>query len=233
MHNRNISGFPIPYRNSEYHGAVNIIRQNDHSFGNSIYTRGLSAQGPDFLHNMKISMPSITLETCNNAPTLANTVIECNKQIKTLESDLKVFKESNMYLSSKIEMLKVLASNFGASSEDIEYTMSANDINSLPRPITPSISEISRDHFEEQFNESYIDKPSTNVNKSPVKKTSKIVPSVANVTKTYSIQSANSSNKNHNKYLTGTRFGPSANQKPKNSSTKSNRMASSLIKGGT
>lgn len=119
-----------------YHKFDNnmLINQNNLQYSGSVYNKGLSAQGPNFLHTTKMNLSTVTLDVNNNAPALMNTLIEKNKEIKNMEKELKIIKESNIFLNDKIEMLKILAANFGATQEDIEATMSANDIFCIPKP---------------------------------------------------------------------------------------------------
>lgn len=251
-----------------------LINQNNLQYSGSVYNKGLSAQGPNFLHNTKMNLSTVKLDVNNNAPALMNALVEKNKEIKNMEKELKITNESNIFLNNKIEMLKILAANFGATQEDIETTMSTNDIFCIPKPSinvnypqTDSSCESSRENIGDELDcliisdENIIDiklndmeetlqdeegpkpKPTTRVVKARMsaenqseKKTDlspknllrrsstllKTTKSLAN-----SIQAQKDS---ANKYLTGTRFGPSARQRTIMQTSTSKRLLPSKTK---
>ncbi|KAK9174207.1 Uncharacterized protein cmbei_100170 [Cryptosporidium meleagridis] len=234
-----------------------FMNQNNSHYSGSIYNKGLSAQGPNFLHSNKMNLSTVKLDVNNNAPALMNTLIEKNKEIKNMEKELKILNESNTFLNNKIEMLKILAANFGATQEDIEATMSTNDIFCIPKPsinvnypqtdssyenlhekiddelddlivsdkniINLSIDDPVKPFKAEQDNESKNiskttrikqrneDQSKKKVDLSPknlLKRSSTLLKATKSLTN--SIQAQKCEN---NKYLTGTRFGPSIRQK--------------------
>ncbi|KAK6590839.1 hypothetical protein RS030_121992 [Cryptosporidium xiaoi] len=147
-HNRNTTGECVNYYNYTRLGHYPQYNPNIQVGSESIYCKGLSAQGPDFLHNTKINLSTVKLDVNNNAPVLMNSLIEKNKEIKGLEKEIKLLNESNIYLNTKVQMLKMLASNFGASQEDIEITMSTNDVFSIPKPLSNINYPLSEPSFE-------------------------------------------------------------------------------------
>ncbi|KAJ1606721.1 hypothetical protein OIY81_3121 [Cryptosporidium canis] len=234
-----------------------LANQGNMQYSGSIYNKGLSAQGPNFLHNTKMNLSTVKLDVNNNAPALMNTLIEKNKEIKSMEKELKIINESNIFLNNKIEMLKILAANFGASPEDIETTMSTDDVFCIPKPSvnlnypqTDSSCENLRENigddldslvindqsiinlklddpiepFQDELNEKSkpISKCVRNDLNSENKREKKVDLSPKNLLRrsstllkatkslTNSIQAQKDS---ANKYLTGTRFGPSVRQR--------------------
>ncbi|KAF7457426.1 hypothetical protein HWI79_1987 [Cryptosporidium felis] len=260
MHNRYNTGNYCHYdcnRTSEHYKRFgdNLLSQNNLQYGGSVYNKGLSAQGPNFLHNTKMSLSTVKLDVSNNAPALMNSLIEKNKEIKNLEKELKIVNESNIFLNNKIEMLKILAANFGATPENIETTMSANDVFCIPKPPinsnypqTDSSCENLRENIEEELKHlvisdsnivnlksgefsDYCGKQSSTYNlseettgeklnqdsyekrsdlgpKSFPKRSSTLLKSTKSLTNSLQAQRNTT-----NKYLTGTRFGPSVRQR--------------------
>ncbi|KAH8740493.1 hypothetical protein FG386_002217 [Cryptosporidium ryanae] len=147
-HNRNTTGDYINYYGHTRLDHYSQYNPNIQLGGESIYYKGLSAQGPDFLHNTKMNLSTVKLDVNNNAPVLMNSLIEKNKEIKALEKEIKLLNESNIYLNAKVEMLKILASNYGASQEDIEITMSNNDVFSIPKPFSNANYPLSETSLE-------------------------------------------------------------------------------------
>ncbi|OII74460.1 uncharacterized protein cubi_00013 [Cryptosporidium ubiquitum] len=251
-----------------------LINQNNSQYPSSIYKKGLSAQGPNFLHSNKMNLSTVKLDINNNAPALMNTLIEKNKEIKNMEKELKIINESNIFLNNKIEMLKILAANFGATQEDIEATMSTNDVFCIPKPSvnvnypqTDSSCENLRENIEDELDDLIIsDKNIVKFNidnhieplqNDPDKKSKSISKSTkikqqneAKNEKTVDIASKNFESRSStlfkstkslinsiqaqkestNKYLTGTRFGPSVRQKAIMQVSANKRLLSSKTK---
>lgn len=244
-----------------------LVNQSSPQYSSSIYNKGLSAQGPNFLHSNKMNLSTVKLDINNNAPALMNTLIEKNKEIKNMEKELKIINESNTFLNNKIEMLKILAANFGATKEDIEATMSTNDVFCIPKPSininypqTDSSCENLRENIEDLDGLIVSDKNIVNFNNNtsikpiqeeqekktrPIPKITKIKqPSEGQNDKKVDLTQKNFSRKastllkttkslmnsiqaqkeTTNKYLTGTRFGPSVRQKTTTQVTSNKRL---------
>ncbi|KAH8582125.1 uncharacterized protein ELE39_003284 [Cryptosporidium sp. chipmunk genotype I] len=251
-----------------------LMNQNNSQYSSSIYNKGLSAQGPNFLHSNKMNLSTVKLDINNNAPALMNTLIEKNKEIKNMEKELKIVNESNIFLNNKIEMLKILAANFGATHEDIEATMTTNDIFCIPKPSvnanypqTDSSCENLHEKIDDELDGLIIsDKNIINLNiDDPVKplndeqdKKSKTIskstrikqPSEGQSEKKADISPKNllrrsstllkatksltnsiqSQKESTNKYLTGTRFGPSIRQRTMMQASTNKRLILSKAK---